>query len=564
MSGLGDVSLSPAVIDSGTTQSGFDSTTASISYTPFVIPTSTVLPTTFLSPMLSTSLSRTPTAVSYPSISAISLSSISFVEPTVTVTSTSIMVTSVVETKTPSTDRSNNNGFANQIGSIIGFALGGTFLLLLIILLVFLVCARRHSNPSYNSSTEDILAVSRNTSWRRPLDGDDDEHDFAAAYGRPISPIYRNTSGRQGQGEGQSLGDHLSVGSSSAENVDANGTLMMKPAFGGQPLMPSLAQTLHGSTNSQGPLISPIYSSNSGRLDTSQPWRSNIQPLSINKRKSSQQLPLSVDSHVTAIGSRSGSSLQLGGGSSSNGHGSSGKVLLARGNTKRISIATPSPIHRLSGRRHHSTPPSAFASGRDSSLEYGAQRIQQHRKERKQQDQRISQIILARLHASRRPSTSPTVKAYSQCTTIRSEASASSRAPSYTYSHSLLNPPVSTPQTVPRLHLPHGVSYTPDDTLNQKFHHRQGVADTSEALLWPGVTTLPPAPSPTDTASTDMAEGLLHPRLGRALAQSQQASATSLQDYEDYTRPINGVVNNHIRNSVCELQDTVDLGEGGT
>ena len=86
----------------------------------------------------------------------------------------------------------------------------------------------------------------------------------------------------------------------------------------------------------------------------------------------------------------------------------------------------------LSGRRFYSTPPAAFV-GRNSSLEYGTQRIQQYRQEEQDQQDRanksISQIILARLHASRRPCTASTVKAYSQCTTIGFEESALSREP---------------------------------------------------------------------------------------------------------------------------------------
>ena len=74
----------------------------------------------------------------------------------------------------------------------------------------------------------------------------------------------------------------------------------------------------------------------------------------------------------------------------------------------------------------------------------------------------------------------------------------------------------------------------------QLFPLRQ---DTSSRglLRWPDVTLPPPAPSPVPTDTSSMVEGLLHPRLGMALGSSQQASATSLRDHEDYTRPINGV-----------------------
>ena len=147
-------------------------------------------------------------------------------------------------------------------------------------------------------------------------------------------------------------------------------------------------------------------------------------------------------------------------------------------------------------------------------------------------DQTISQITLARI---RRPSTATT--SHSQCTMIRSEESDSSRAQSYTYSPSLLNPPM----VVPGLYPPQGIAgssgYTPDH--NRHYYRHQGTGETpTETLFWPSVT-LPPIPS-TDDASS-MVEGLLHPRLGMALAHSQQASSTSLRDHEDYSRPINGV-----------------------
>lgn len=73
--------------------------------------------------------------------------------------------------------------------------------------------------------------------------------------------------------------------------------------------------------------------------------------------------------------------------------------------------------------------------------------------------------------------------------------------------------------------------------------------------LWPPVT-LPP--SPALTANSSMIEGLLHPRLGMALADSHQASLASLRDNEDYTRPINGLLlNSHLRSTTTlETQDT--------
>jgi hypothetical protein len=384
-------------------------------------------------------------------------------------------------------------------------------------LLLYFAC-RHHSHGSHSSSMEDIFAVSHNDSWRSPLEADDDE-DYLTSHGGSRS---------QGHDDGRFFGDHLSVeGSGSAESAEANGASLMKPAFGGQPPLPPVVQSLYDLRNPRGPSISPNYPFH----DALRPWWVNTEPLNINKRNGPQRPPLSVDSHVSA---RSTGSLRLGDGSPSNEHhslGSSGEALLVGDTKRRSPITEPRPVHRLSGRRHYSTPPIAFVSARDSSLEYATQRIQQHQEDQKQQDrvdQSISQIILGRL---RRASTATTVKSHSQCTTIKSEESGSSRAPSHTYSPSLLNPPM----IVPGLYLPQGVtSYTPDNMIQQRH---QGA---DENPLWPSVTLPPISPVPsTDTLS--MVEGLLHPRLGMALAHSQQASFTSLRDHEDYTRPINGV-----------------------
>ena len=381
---------------------------------------------------------------------------------------------------------------------------------------------------------ENILVASRrDTSWHPPLEADDDEH-YLAAYGRSTSSNYPKPSGSQG--ERRPFDDLLSINvsrSGSAKSVDANGALV---DFGSRP---PVAQTLYGSSHPRGPLLFPSYSSNDSH-GSSRPWWGNTEPLNINKRNSPQKPSFTADSHVSAIGRRSASSLGFGGSSSSHGHlgpGSSGEALLPRGNRSTSIPEPPRPIHKLSGRRHYSTPPTAFVA-RNSSLEDGTQRIQQHQEERNQEDRTnksLSQVILARIRASRRSSNASTVKAYSQCTTLESEESAPSRTSSYMYSPSLLNPPISMSQT------PRGVTRSSYTFPSQ--HLPPLLQDTSSRglLRWPGVTLPPPSPSPVPTDTSSMVEGLLHPRLGMALGSSQQASVTSLRDHEDYTRPINGV-----------------------
>ena len=364
--------------------------------------------------------------------------------------------------------------FAHQTGAIIGIALAATFLLLLIVLLIFFAFRHHSSRPDNSIMWGDVLPVSRNSSWRSPLEGDDDEN-YMTTYDRSsMFPNYPEMGSQQGHGE-----------------------------------------------RLLGPLVSSSYSSNDVNdvndvNDASRPWWANTKPLSINKPNLSQRLPLAVNSAVST------SSLGLSRGSSSKGHdgsGSSGEGLLSRSNTKENSIARPKLIHKLR-RKHHSTPPTAFVLGRDDSFEYGMRRIQQRQGKQKATESSVPQDILAHL---RRP------KTYSPSATIRSQDWASP-------SDILPYPPIHIPQIVP---LPHGSrGHFPSDIIHQ---HRG--SDTSERLLWPSVTLPLVAPSPTpstDTRST--IEGLLHPRLRMmALTQSHRTSATSLRDYEDYTRPINGV-----------------------
>ena len=184
---------------------------------------------------------------------------------------------------------------------------------------------------------------------------------------------------------------------------------------------------------------------------------------------------------------------------SSNGHlgpGSSGDTLLPRGSSNRSTSIPepPKPIHKLSGRRHYSTPPTAFVGGNSSSFERDAQRIQQQQREERDQEDRtnksISQVILARIRASRRSSNS-SVKAYSQCTTLDSDGSTPSRASSYMYSPSLLNPPISISMTVPH---PRGVTRSSYIFSSQYFVPlREDVTASSRGVVrcWYITTTTP-------------------------------------------------------------------------
>lgn len=252
------------------------------------------------------------------------------------------------------------SSFVHQTGAIIGVTIGGAFFVFIVVLSIFFACKRRRANRSYNSSLEDILAASRgNTSWHPHLEADDDES-YLAAYRRPTPPDYTKTSGSQGQR--RPFDDPLPIGvgrSASAESAVANGAMV---EFGSKPPVP---QTLRGSTQSRGPLSLPSHYSHDSHGNSRPVW-GPTEPLIINKLNSPRKLSPTVDSHVSAIGRRSASSLGFGGSSSSNGHRgprSSGETLIPRGSSSNRSTFIPEPpmsVHKLSGRGHYSTPPTAF------------------------------------------------------------------------------------------------------------------------------------------------------------------------------------------------------------
>ncbi|KIK90634.1 hypothetical protein PAXRUDRAFT_48512, partial [Paxillus rubicundulus Ve08.2h10] len=113
--------------------------------------------------------------------------------------------------------------------------------------------------------------------------------------------------------------------------------------------------------------------------------------------------------------------------------------------------------------------------------------------------------------------------------------------------------------------------YTPSPSVGELY---------SPSALPPGHAFGGSAPSPAPTEESRHAEGLLHPRL-----QVPGCSDASLRDFNDYSRPIGGVVNNRVystttfgtlddtetaqgtpvqdtRNSVAELADVFDSTMG--
>ncbi|KAF8841083.1 hypothetical protein BDN67DRAFT_570185 [Paxillus ammoniavirescens] len=124
------------------------------------------------------------------------------------------------------------------------------------------------------------------------------------------------------------------------------------------------------------------------------------------------------------------------------------------------------------------------------------------------------------------------------------------------------------------VHNPHGAPiYTPSPGVGGLY---------PQSALPPGYVFAGSAPSPAPTEESRHAEGLLHPRL-----QVPGCSDPSLRDFNDYSRPIGGVVNNRVystttfgtlddtetetmqgtpvqdtRNSVAELADVFDSTMG--
>ncbi|KAJ3517699.1 hypothetical protein NLJ89_g337 [Agrocybe chaxingu] len=176
-----------------------------------------------------------------------------------------------------------------------------------------------------------------------------------------------------------------------------------------------------------------------------------------------------------------------------------------------------------------------------------------------QSDKLSVRSILSRLRGGRKSSlqSTATVKASTRPPEEPVMATTMVAAPaSNVYSPSLLNPPIPLPTTTtamrPLLSFPRGVtgnSYSPPGTYSPP----------PGPVPWPPVT-LPPAPSPVPTDDSSMIEGLLHPRLSMAVNLTQQPSLTSLRDHEDYSRPISGVINNHIRStSTFDSQETREI-----
>jgi len=408
--------------------------------------------------------------------------------------------------------------FARNTGAIVGVAVSAALVLIALIFIIFFGCKRYKARKSEHGSLENILAIARETAWRAPLDGDDSDLDSnhesrARSASSPRAGVSSQGHGSTGtEGGNMHLGDRLSSegGGCSAETANAEMATPLTPSFGGQPYLPGHVH---------------------GRLPdemTETRWNST-----------DSQTPQATNQRSGGNGNRSAVSLTVVGGSSSNEHGtgwssSSSAEHHARSlNNKRSSLSGPRPMPtQQKDRRHKSTPPSAFPTA--ASYTFDIERQQD------QTDKNSIKGFFSRLRGGRK------ISSHSTTSTLRGMNADQLRArgsdetvpdlPSL-FSPSLLNPPVSIPPpSQALLYFPRGVTgrgYT--EQSRQPFHTEVSAPST---VMWPPLT-LPPSPDPTENSS--MAEGLLHPRLGKRSSGHEQASMTSLRDHEDYSRPISGV-----------------------
>ena len=377
---------------------------------------------------------------------------------------------------------------------------------------------------------ENILALAREVSLRRPVDGEDDDS-VIGGYGgshspHPNRPLVRPSHSGEGFGGFGGAGDQLLAEGGrhgSAESSNPGMALPLHAAFEGQPYMPGYGQTTHRPVGQPDPNFSR-YASVAGQ-DASQTSR-GINPRAYYEGSGGQN-------HLSPGGSRSAISLTLAG-SSSGGHGSSsGESSRAIPHT-RVSLASSRPIPpSIEGHRHSSAPQTAFMGARESSFDHE----RQHHPE--QSDKASARSLMSRLRNGRRTSLQSlaTVRGGRAHATQGSNESLMSPEPSNLYSPSLLNPPVTIPPSRAVLRFPRSVTENSYAPLPPEMSDRYTSGPSSG--LWPPVT-LPPPPSPVPTDDSSMVEGLLHPRLGRGMGRLQ-ASTASLRDNEDYTRPINGV-----------------------
>ncbi|KJA21566.1 hypothetical protein HYPSUDRAFT_41957 [Hypholoma sublateritium FD-334 SS-4] len=422
------------------------------------------------------------------------------------------------------TEAATVSAFAQNTGAIVGVAVAAFVALLCLLFCVFFTCRRYRREKHPDDYIDGIMHLARGTSWRRPVDGDEDEsyNEKAHSAQRP-SGRHAHSSDMHEVSERTSHGDRLSNGDSSAESTTAT-MVPMSTVFGGQSYIPSLDQG-HCADSA------PSAVATSGLLSRT-PTRTSID---------AWRVPAGSYPHPNTCGTRSAVSLVLAGEPNKGTTVSSSSTEDSRRPyPKRKSLSGPRPNTSAKVRKHSSTPPTAFMGVRQSAFD-----CEQQTQPREQSEKVTVKGLINRLRSGRRTSVQSvdTVRGSSH----GPETDQSSLPSISVFSPSLLNPPIVVAPSHPVLTFPRGVtgnSYTPSDGSVGV----SGQYDNS-AVLWPPPTLPSVAPSPSSTDTSSIKGYLLHPRLALGRAQSEQASITSFRDHEDYSRPINGLVNNHLRST---------------
>ncbi|KAF5324376.1 hypothetical protein D9619_011354 [Psilocybe cf. subviscida] len=477
--------------------------------------------------------------------------------PVAGVTSITVVSTTTLTTHIPASSSTGilrpgdyaRSGFANNTGAIVGVSVAATAGLLALAVLIFFTCRKYRSRVSHNESTDRILALARNVSWRTPVDGSLagslHEKVFYAKSGSaspPLEETYDHSSDEHRDEFGS-----ISRSNGTIEHPDYLAMHRpMNPTFGGQSYVPA-----HADPRRPDPAAFPTQMYPFVHIPgSSTEWRP-ADPFE------HEDDPVSTRSYGPT---RSETALVFPGWSSPSEHGvmphsTAYGTWGATDSAPRTRNSVSGPRAMLGSmqksRRHSSTPPSAFMGSHDDATTDQEGQSTLHDS---QADRMSVKSIMSIFKSARRASSqslASTIKSlpFTRLTDQEPIPTLSPRrdqmvGSSNIYSPSLLNPPIALPPQ-PLLSFPRGVT-------------GHGYDPHQSATLWPP-PTLPPAPdSPAPTDDSSMIEGLLHPRL--ALEGLRQASQTSFRDNEDYSRPISGLVKNHHLRSTTTI-DTPDTAE---
>lgn len=397
--------------------------------------------------------------------------------------------------------------FAHHAGAVVGVVFGVIFAV--VFSAIWILIARRKRNEMQQIASDPGLASTRERSWRTPLEDGEDGGD---AYHRPMAEQYPGILSAL-----ESSDNHPESGGSDADGL-TSGALRRGSSLGQRPHMTGFGQAAE--TIAMAIPVGSLYPANKRTL--------SLPSINFVTHSSREHEPdfvqgsnwTSPPTHLSTSGHSSGHGQEdaYGGGStvslntyaplaSSHGHGATSSSSATSMNSPRSSgskplLSTPSSHgQRASGSKVHSltSPPTSFAfKGSDDS------------------DTRSLKGFIGLLRRDRSPASKiepPPRRRHSLESRMPFSSSPYTSSPS-----SLLGPrPAGGIDTVLR-----------KPSLSMGLYGGQ-----PSSSPWPGSgpLTLPSQPSAM-TLGLPVSEGLLNPRL---------ESLASLEDHEDYSRPIGGV-----------------------